>query len=53
MARWPADRPLNASPVVASHADTRCFDSTAACAALPPSMTKVEKINEVTHSEGV
>ena len=32
-------------------ADTVCFDSTAACAALLLSMTGVERINKVTHSQ--
>ena len=39
----------NVSTVVASQADLGCFDSTAACAALPLSMTGVEKINKVTN----
>ena len=41
----------NVSTVVASQADLGCFDATAAFAALPLSMTGVEKINKVTHSE--
>src|SRR6266513_2732306 len=41
----------NVSTVVASQADLGCFDSTAACAALPLSMTGVEKVHKVTHSE--
>src|SRR6266576_2575608 len=43
--------PKNLSTVVASQADLGCLDSTAACAALALSMTEVEKINKVTHSE--
>jgi hypothetical protein len=39
----------NASTLVASQADLGCFGSTAACAALPLSMTGVEKINKVRH----
>src|SRR5712691_10515714 len=41
----------NVSTVVAPQADTGCFDSTAACAALALSMTGVERINKVTHSQ--
>ena len=41
----------NVSTVVASQADSGCFDSTAACAALLLSMTGVERINKVTHSQ--
>ncbi len=41
----------NVSTVVASQANLGCFDSSAACAALPLSMTGVEKINKVTYSE--
>ena len=43
----------NVSTVVTSQADTECFDSTAACAALLLSVTGVERINKVTHSQRV
>jgi hypothetical protein len=36
----------NVSTVVASQADLGCFDSTAACAALALSMTRVEKFKK-------